>query len=205
MRDKLLHPATFLALLALLVALDVPSMAARELGLARNSVTSKNIRNGTITPRDLSRRVRRQLARAGTPGPQGPAGATGATGATGAPGQPGETGPPGPAPTCPAGTVLHELACIETTRRNQVSWDNAQILCRNLGRRLPSVAELTSFEQRTENFVPQDGSEWAAEGFIDLPSPAPNQSFGVRFTDGLGFTAASADLSNFRCVAQGTL
>src|SRR5262245_55198989 len=126
MRDKLLHPATFLAVLALLVALDVPTQAARELGLTRNSVTSKTIRNGTIRVGDLSRRVRRLLARAATPGPPGE---------PGTPGTPGTTGPPGPAPTCPATTVLHEMACIEVAQRGQLSWGDARMACRSVGRR----------------------------------------------------------------------
>jgi hypothetical protein len=191
MRDKLLHPATIVALVALLVALDVPSQAARELGLARNSVTSKSIRDGTIRARDLSRRVRRLLARAGTPGPPG------------TPGAQGPTGPPGPAPSCPTGTILHELKCIETTQRAQANWETARTTCRNAGRRLPSVEELTSFEQRTEDFVPTAGSEWTAM-LTDLPASSDVAST-IRFTDGELGADDPAVVYNYRCVAQGAL
>ena len=189
MREKLLHPATFLALVALVVALDVPSQAARELGLTRNSVTTGNIRDGTIKLRDLSRRVRRKLARAGQPGPKG---------------APGATGPPGPAPSCPAGTVLNELTCIETAQRALVSFGTARETCRNLGRRLPTVEELTTFEQRTEAFVPTVGSEWA-NILTDLPAPDGEVGEIVRFTDGVVGSTDPAGGINFRCVAQGTL
>lgn len=46
-------------------------------------VTSRQIKDGTIQSRDLSRAVRAQLARAGTPGPAGPVGAPGASGVAG--------------------------------------------------------------------------------------------------------------------------
>jgi hypothetical protein len=191
MRAKLLHPATLLALVALLVALDVPSQAARQLGLTRNSVTTKTIRDGTIRIRDLSRRVRRQLARAGTTGPQG---------------LPGTTGPPGPAPSCPVGTVLNELTCIETAQRAQDPFEAARTTCRDAGRRLASVEELVTFEQRTEAFVPTGGSEWAGL-FTDFPLPStePSVGYAVRFTDGQVFTDDAESVYNYRCVAQGAL
>ena len=67
------------------------------------------------------------------------------------------------------------------------------------------MAELTSFEQRTDSFVPPNGSEWA-DSNIDFPNPADGeQGFTVRLTDGLVSTSASAGVFNFRCVAQGTL
>lgn len=40
-------------------------------------ITGKQIRDGSVTPRDLSKTVRKQLARPGVPGPRGPRGETG--------------------------------------------------------------------------------------------------------------------------------
>lgn len=41
---------------------------------AANLITGRQIKNGTITAKDLSKAVRAQLAKAGTPGPQGATG-----------------------------------------------------------------------------------------------------------------------------------
>ena len=61
---------------------------------AARLITGKQIKDGTITARDLSKGVRATL---GTPGPQGPAGAAGAAGQPGAPGATGPIGATGPA------------------------------------------------------------------------------------------------------------
>lgn len=95
---KHLSYANVTATLALFVALGGASYAA--VTLPRNSVTSREVRNGsllgadvrdgTLGTRDLSSAVRRKL---GTPGPQGPAGAKGDQGPKGDPGL--STGPAG--------------------------------------------------------------------------------------------------------------
>jgi len=59
-------PAMGVALLALFVALDGPATASRLLDgrhIKRNSITSKQIRNGSVTTADLSRRTRSYLRR----------------------------------------------------------------------------------------------------------------------------------------------
>lgn len=203
MRRKLLHPATLIALAALLVALEAPTYAARLISgtqLKPGSVGSKQLRNAGVAERDLSRGVRTKLARTGTPGPQGPAGAAGPAGPAGPKGDPGT---PAPAPSCPAGTTLHEQACIETARREPLAtWFAARDNCQAVGRRLPSVAELTSFEQRTDAFVPTIGSEWADSWNNDPASPGAPSATLIRFTDGLIF-AQDADGPggfHYRCV-----
>ena len=193
MRRKLLHPATLIALVALLVALEAPTFAARLISgtqLKPGTVGSKQLRNAGVAERDLSRGVRTKLARTGASGPQGPVGATGPQG---------DPGTPAPAPSCPAGTTLHELACIETAERPLATWLAARANCRAVGRRLPSLAELTSFEQRTDAFVPTVGSEWADSW--DNIEANPHATI-VRLTDGV-IGASDADAPNgfnYRCV-----
>ena len=57
-------------------------------------ITGKQIKDGTITAKDLSKSLRAKL---GVRGPTGPTGAAGAPGAPGAPGTAGAPGPPGAA------------------------------------------------------------------------------------------------------------
>jgi hypothetical protein len=81
---------------------------------AASVITSKQIKNGTITSKDLSKAVRRQLAKAGVPGPIGAQGLSGATGATGATGAAGATGLPGRAGSPDsAAQVLAKLATVD--------------------------------------------------------------------------------------------
>ncbi len=73
---------------------------------AASLITGQQIKDGTITPRDLSTALRRQIAKAeatpgpvgaqGAAGPQGPAGAADGMGVAGQAGAPGEQGIPGP-------------------------------------------------------------------------------------------------------------
>jgi hypothetical protein len=70
------------AFLALVIAMSGSALAA-------SLITSKQIKDGTIQVKDISKTARAQLA---VPGPQGPAGPAGAAGATGAQGDKGETG-----------------------------------------------------------------------------------------------------------------
>lgn len=85
--------------LAFVLGLMVASAATAG---AAKLITGKQIKNGTVTSKDLSKEVRDQLAKAGIPGPQGPKGEAGSRGATGATGDSGSTGavgapgPPGP-------------------------------------------------------------------------------------------------------------
>ena len=72
------------AIIALVVAMSGTAFAATV-------ITTKQIKDGTILPRDLSVKARNYLK-----GQRGPKGATGTAGATGATGAMGATGPQGP-------------------------------------------------------------------------------------------------------------
>jgi hypothetical protein len=83
------------ALLALFVALGGTSVAAGNVLLARNSVGTRQVVDGSLLTNDLSSKARSALK--GNTGPRGATGAPGATGSTGAAGAPGLTGSTGPA------------------------------------------------------------------------------------------------------------
>ena len=102
------------ALLALFVALGGTSFAAGNAVLARNSVGTRQVIDGSLQTTDLSSKARTALkgktgprGATGAPGAPGATGSTGAratgaagtpgaTGSTGAPGATGATGPQGP-------------------------------------------------------------------------------------------------------------
>jgi hypothetical protein len=175
--------ANVTSVIALLVALGGASYAA--VSLPKGSVGPRQLRKNAVTstkvkPRSLLLSDFKASHRARLRGPRGLAG---------------EAGPPGPAPICPEGTVSHELACIETAQRPQATWPAARETCRQAGRRLPSLSELTTFEQRTEQFVPTAGSEWV-EGLSE------GKGLALTMTQGTAF-AGSGEFE-FRCVARGS-
>jgi hypothetical protein len=83
-----------LAFLAGILLASAGSAAATRL------ISGKDIRNGSISAKDLSKAVRAQLAKAGIPGPQG------LKGDAGSPGPKGDTGPAGSITGTAAGGVL---------------------------------------------------------------------------------------------------
>lgn len=96
---NLKHPATVIAMVALVVAVG-GGTAAYASGLINGS----QIRNHSIAAKKLTRSAVKSLH--GRRGARGPAGATGPTGATGAPGATGATGPQGSTgPQGPSGIV----------------------------------------------------------------------------------------------------
>lgn len=95
--------ANAIALLALFVALGGTSYAAVQ--LPKNSVTSKQVKNGSLLSKDFKAG---QLP-AGATGPTGPAGPQGAAGAPGPQGDPGIQGPVGR-------SALDNLEAGETVR-----------------------------------------------------------------------------------------
>jgi hypothetical protein len=98
-------PAVVISLIALFVALGGTSFAAVTL-VAKNSVGSPQVINGSLQTVDLSKKAKKALkgsrgargpaGQTGAAGPTGATGATGAAGAAGTPGAPGATGPIGP-------------------------------------------------------------------------------------------------------------
>jgi hypothetical protein len=79
---------------SLLVALVALVMATTGSAVAASLITSKQIKDGAIQTRDISKNARMQLK--GERGPGGPPGAEGAPGAQGTPGPSGPQGTPGP-------------------------------------------------------------------------------------------------------------
>src|SRR5436190_14246692 len=76
------HATTVLAFVLGLLIASAATAGAKAL------ISGKQIKDGTITSKDLSPAVRAQLARAGKPGPAGPKGDPGPKGDTGATGTP---------------------------------------------------------------------------------------------------------------------
>lgn len=99
---------------------------------------------------------------------------------------------------CPNGTLFHEGACIETTKRNQTNFSEAGTTCRNASRRLPTIAELQSLRFREGDDFTTDNGEWTSHIGVDgtlLLAGSVNGSTG--FTD-----MGAQDVSrHFRCVA----
>lgn len=97
-------PALVISLLALVLSLSGGAYAAGKIQgkqIAKNSITSAQVKDGTLVVGDLS-----PAALGSMQGRMGPAGSTGATGATGATGPKGDAGPAGQTgATGPAGPI----------------------------------------------------------------------------------------------------
>jgi len=98
--------AHVIALIALFVALGGGAYAAFK--LPRNSVGTKQLRRGAVTPPKLSRAALKELK--GATGPRGPQGKTGKAGPKGAKGEKGDTGPTGPSDIYAAGAAAGSLS-----------------------------------------------------------------------------------------------
>jgi len=81
LRSRLTY-ANVMATIAVFIALGGASYAAIE--IPKNSVGTKQLKDGAVTPAKLAKPVKKSLAKAGGPGAPGPAGAPGAPGAPGA-------------------------------------------------------------------------------------------------------------------------
>jgi hypothetical protein len=96
---------------------------------------------------------------------------------------------------CPAGTLFHEAACVETAIRAPANFDAATAACVNANRRLPSVAELQTFRLRVP-ISPPDG-EWTSLEWENGATPRALLVGSNGLTDG-----SDQSFSNpFRCVA----
>jgi hypothetical protein len=80
LRSKLTY-ANVMATIAVFIALGGASYAAIE--IPKNSVGTKELKDGAVSQAKLAKKVKKALAQAGTPGPAGPAGAPGVAGAPG--------------------------------------------------------------------------------------------------------------------------
>lgn len=79
-------------LMTFLIGLVLASAATAG---AASLITGKRIKDGSITAKDLSKAIRKQLAMSGAPGATGSAGPAGPAGTAGAPGAPGADGSDG--------------------------------------------------------------------------------------------------------------
>ncbi len=137
--------ATVIASIALFVSLGGVSygVASGSIGsreIKNNAVRSVDVRNGTLTDRDIGRSTLRRLRGAGGPqgqqGPQGPQGPQGIQGSQGAPGQSGISG--------------YEVV-EASSQSNSNEWQNVEVLCPPGKKVLGGGAQ--AFSALSENFV----------------------------------------------------
>jgi hypothetical protein len=150
---------------SMVVALLALVMATTGSAVAAALITSKQIKDGTIQTRDISKKAKRALkgnrGPTGARGPQGLQGAQGAQGAQGPKGDQGAQGEPGPFPdVVPSGKTLRGEWGISgqgvTNEYTAISF----------GYRLAS--------DPTPNVIPENGSSTAAcPGTATAPSAAP--------------------------------
>jgi hypothetical protein len=187
--------ANVLATLAVFIALGAGSYAAinvpkKSVGtkqLKRNSVTSPKVKPRSLRLSDFKPSERSKLT--GAPGPAGPAG---------------ERGPAGAALTCPSGTALHELACIELEARPQADWYDAFDACDQAQRRLVTLAELQTFRSRTDLNPPTAGSEWVDGGLSD-DGAQPREAIYLTLNLGIPDLAPITSSIPYRCVVPATI
>jgi hypothetical protein len=92
-------PALIVALVALMAGLGGTAVAGSMItgkSIARDAITSRHVKNGSLQLSDLAPRMRSAMSKANR-GPQGPAGPQGLQGKAGARGPQGQIGPQGPA------------------------------------------------------------------------------------------------------------
>jgi hypothetical protein len=110
-----------IALLALFLALGGTTYAASSALIARNSVASPQVVNGSLQTKDLSKKARTALK-----GNRGLRGLTGAQGAKGATGAQGVQGVPGPVTgVLPAGQTLRGNYMLSQTNATATNFHNA--------------------------------------------------------------------------------
>jgi hypothetical protein len=95
-----ISPALVVAIVALMAALGGTAVARAVItgkDIAKDSITSRHVRNGSLQYDDLAPSMRKAMKPATTAGPQGPQGPQGPEGPRGEQGQQGQQGPQGPA------------------------------------------------------------------------------------------------------------
>src|SRR5215218_6187449 len=104
-----------------------------------------------------------------------------------------------PSDPCPDGTLFHEGACIETISRGPAAFPNAESVCLQAERRLPTVAELQTFRLRGgQDF---GTAEYTSQAWTDATgSTRPDMVMLVNPSGAQTPTSVFASAA-FRCVA----
>jgi hypothetical protein len=104
-----------------------------------------------------------------------------------------------PSNPCPSGTLFHEGACIETAKRGPAAFPNAESVCLQAGRRLPTVAELQTFRLRGgQDF---SAAEYTSQAWTDATGATrPDMVMLVNPSGTQTATSVFASAA-FRCVA----
>jgi len=104
-----------------------------------------------------------------------------------------------PSNPCPSGTLFHEGACIETAKRGPAAFPNAESVCLQAERRLPTVAELQTFRLRGgQDF---GTAEYTSQAWTDATgSTRPDMVMLVNPSGAQTPTSVFASAA-FRCVA----
>jgi hypothetical protein len=104
-----------------------------------------------------------------------------------------------PSNPCPSGTLFHEGACIETAKRGPAAFPNAESVCLQAERRLPTVAELQTFRLRGgQDF---GTAEYTSQAWTDATgSTRPDMAMLVNPSGAQTPTSVFASAA-FRCVA----
>jgi hypothetical protein len=100
-----------------------------------------------------------------------------------------------PSNPCPSGTLFHEGTCIETAKRGPAAFPNAESVCLQAERRLPTVAELQTFRLRQD----LSGAEFTSHVWFDANGSSQTQK--VMLVDQDGRQSVASGSTAFRCVA----
>jgi hypothetical protein len=104
-----------------------------------------------------------------------------------------------PSNPCPSGTLFHEGACIETAKRGPAAFPNAESVCLQAGRRLPTVAELQTLRLRGgQDF---SAAEYTSQAWTDATGATRPDM--VMLVNPSGTQTATSIFASaaFRCVA----
>jgi hypothetical protein len=183
--------------------------SAATAATADKLLTGADIKNGSLTERDLAPAVRAKLARAGRPGPAGPPGATGATGS------PGAAGPAGPSEArigfSASGTVTDAIGLVVgLTYPAAPHVIHANLILVNTGNAaarvvcdLSSVGLLDDAEVTLDAQGGLDTTTVALSGTVDPPAGPARLAQVTCTTAATGVTYEDADIVAIRVGALG--
>jgi type IV pilus assembly protein PilA len=97
---------------------------------------------------------------------------------------------------CPGDTLFHEGACIEIIKRGPAAFANAEAVCLQADRRLPTVAELQTFRLEQDLY----GAEFTSQVWFDANGASQTQK--VMLVDQAGRQSVASGSAAFRCVAH---